>query len=101
MDCASGMGQSSEAHTLITESYQGLKAALGDAAQVVGESQYYLAMVSLLTADTEDAVAQTDPMLMQVSNLCSSARRAHCYLPTTPLPSPHPAHSHLPATNSS
>ncbi|KAL3137343.1 hypothetical protein ABBQ32_006875 [Trebouxia sp. C0010 RCD-2024] len=59
------MGQYREAQTLITESYHGLKAALGDAAQVVGESQYYLAMVSLLAADTEDAVAQTDPMLMQ------------------------------------
>ena len=63
--CVSGMGQYREAQTLITESYNGLKSALGDTAQVVGESQYYLAMIPLLTADTEDAVAQTDPMLMQ------------------------------------
>lgn len=60
------MGQYREAQTLITESYNGLKAALGDAAQVVGESQYYLALMPLLTADTEDAVALTDPMLLQV-----------------------------------
>ena len=60
------MGQYREAQTLITESYNGLKAALGEAAQVVGESQYYLALMPLLTANTEDAVALTDPMLLQV-----------------------------------
>ena len=65
-----GMGQYQEAQTLITESYNGLKAALGDAAQAVGESQYYLAMLPLLTADSEDALAQSDPMLMQV---CTAA----------------------------
>ena len=69
LGCVSGMGQYREAQTLITESYNGLKSALGETAQVVGESQYYLAMIPLLTADTEDAVAQTDPMLMQAGTL--------------------------------
>ena len=69
LGCVSGMGQYKEAQSLITESYSGLKSALGETAQVVGESQYYLAMIPLLTADTEDAVAQTDPMLVQVGNV--------------------------------
>lgn len=77
------MGQYTEAQTLITESHHGLKTALGDAAQVVGESQYYLALVSLLTADTEDAIAQTDPMLMQVGSP-SSAVRGSALLPLGP-----------------
>ena len=51
---------------MITESYEGLRSALGDASQVAGESQYYLALMTLLAADTEDAVTQADPMLLQV-----------------------------------
>ena len=61
-----GMGQYQEAKEMITESYEGLRSALGDASQVAGESQYYLALMTLLAADTEDAVTQADPMLMQV-----------------------------------
>ncbi len=67
------MGKYKEAQELITESYEGLREALGDASQVAGESQYYLALMTLLTVDTEEAVAQTDPMLMQVmpSHACA------------------------------
>lgn len=89
--CISGMGQYREAQTLITESYHGLKAALGDAAQVVGESQYYLAMGSLLAADTEDAIAQTDPMLMQVGKDEHIATLEALPFPSSPFsPSPPP-----------
>ena len=34
---------------------------------MAGESQYYLTLMTLLTADSEEAVAQADPMLLQVS----------------------------------
>lgn len=68
------MGQYKEAQELIHESYQGLRSHQGDASQVVGEGQYYLALMTLLTADSEDAVTQTDPMLMQgLRNMRSNA----------------------------
>ncbi len=60
------MGQYQQAKELIADSYEGLRSALGDASQVAGESQYYLALMTLLAADSEEAVTQTDPMLMQV-----------------------------------
>lgn len=65
------MGQYKEAQELIHESYQGLRSHQGNASQVVGEGQYYLALMTLLTADSEDAVTQTDPMLMQVCLVCT------------------------------
>ncbi|KAL0020065.1 hypothetical protein WJX79_000087 [Trebouxia sp. C0005] len=54
------MGQYQEAKELITDSYEGLRSALGDASQVAGESRYYLALMTLLAADSEEAVTQTD-----------------------------------------
>lgn len=66
MRVLAGMGRYQEAGDLITSSYAGLSKGLGDKAQAVGESQYYLAMLPLLTATSEAAVAQADPMLMQV-----------------------------------
>lgn len=68
------MGQYQEAKELISDSYEGLRSALGDASQVAGESQYYLALMTLLAADSEEAVTQTDPMLMQgLRNMRSNA----------------------------
>ena len=61
------MGQYQEAHQLIHESYADLQSALGDSSQVAGESHYYIALLSLLTADSEEAVVQSDPLLMQVA----------------------------------
>ncbi|KAA6417906.1 MAG: hypothetical protein FRX49_12139, partial [Trebouxia sp. A1-2] len=49
------MGQYQEAKELITDSYEGLRSALGDASQVAGESRYYLALMTLLAADSEEA----------------------------------------------
>ncbi|DBA92536.1 TPA: hypothetical protein ACH3X1_002766 [Trebouxia sp. C0004] len=68
------MGQYQEAKEFITDSYEGLRSALGEASQVAGESQYYLALMTLLAADSEEAVTQTDPLLMQgVRNMRSNA----------------------------
>ena len=61
-----GLGQYTDAQQLISQSYQGLKSSLGETSEVAGESKYYLALMTLLTADSEEAVAQADPMLLQV-----------------------------------
>lgn len=57
------MGRYQQAKDLITGSYEGLNKA----GVLVGESQYYLALLPLLAADSEAAIAQADPMLLQVS----------------------------------
>lgn len=57
------MGRYQEAKDLISGSYN----ALSKAGVLVGESQYYLALLPLLAADSEESIAQADPMLMQVS----------------------------------
>ena len=62
------MGRYQEAKDLITGSYE----ELNKAGVLVGESQYYLALLPLLAADSEEAIAQADPMLMQVGLLVTT-----------------------------
>ena len=66
------MGRYQEAKDLITGSFE----ELNKAGVLVGESQYYLALFPLLAADSEEAVAQADPMLMQVSTYMMFSKKA-------------------------
>lgn len=70
------MGRYQEAKDLITGSYE----ELNKAGVLVGESQYYLALLPLLVADSEEAIAQADPMLMQVGLLVTSFSMAITHL---------------------